>query len=193
MKTPSFLFLQLTLTFFLAFAHYSCYAYKTTTITVTLDDDNGVVPLFDGLSDNGVVPLFDGLSDNGVVPLFDGLSDNGVVPLFDGLSDAKGSAKKCDRQISIEQLDHCQMHLTQWTYKLRLAVGNPNPRQQEHLQQCCQQLREVDNKCRCEAVQKVLDQARLQQSGGQQQQMVQKAQMLPNDCNLKIQQCTIRV
>nr|ACS74805.1 preproalbumin PawS1 [Helianthus annuus]ACT34883.1 preproalbumin PawS1 [Helianthus annuus] len=120
------------------------------------------------------------------------IEDNGrctksIPPICfpDGLDNPRGC------QIRIQQLNHCQMHLTSFDYKLRMAVENP--KQQQHLSLCCNQLQEVEKQCQCEAIKQVVEQAQkqLQQGqGGQQQvqQMVKKAQMLPNQCNL---QCSI--
>ncbi|KAM0007240.1 putative AAI/SS protein [Helianthus debilis subsp. tardiflorus] len=120
------------------------------------------------------------------------IEDNGrctksIPPICfpDGLDNPGGC------QIWIQQLNHCQMHLTSFDYKLRMAVENP--KQQHHLNLCCNQLQEVEKQCQCEAIKQVVEQAQkqLQQGqGGQQQvqQMVKKAQMLPNQCNL---QCSI--
>nr|AFQ93665.1 preproalbumin PawS1 [Tilesia baccata] len=113
----------------------------------------------------------------------------------DGLDDnRKGSREQCDKkQISIQQLNHCEMHLTSsssFDYKLMMAVENPQ--QEEHLSLCCNQLRQVEEKCQCEAIKQVVEQAqKQQQQGGRQgqkmmrEQMRKKAQMLPNQCNLK--------
>nr|AFQ93659.1 preproalbumin PawS1 [Heliopsis helianthoides var. scabra] len=98
---------------------------------------------------------------------------------MDGLDNPRGC------QIPIQQLNHCQMHLTSFDYKLRMAVENP---QQQHLGLCCNQLQQVQEQCQCEAIKEVLEQAFSYTQGAQGQmmeRMVQKAQMLPNQCNLR--------
>nr|AFQ93663.1 preproalbumin PawS1 [Perymenium macrocephalum] len=104
----------------------------------------------------------------------------------DGLDNRKGSREKCDKkQIPIQQLNHCEMHLTSFDYNLRMSVENP---QQEHLSLCCNQLQQVEEKCQCEAINQVVEQAQKQQKGGQKmskEQIKKKAQMLPNQCNLQ--------
>nr|ACS74804.1 preproalbumin PawS2 [Helianthus annuus]AGS32295.1 albumin precursor [Helianthus annuus] len=113
-----------------------------------------------------------------------GCIEGSPVCFPDGLDNPRGC------QIPIQKLNHCQMHLASFDYKLRMAVENPK---QQHLNLCCNQLQEVEKQCQCEAIKQVVEQAQkhLQQGqGGQQQvqQMVKKAQMLPNQCNL---QCSI--
>nr|ARD06076.1 PawS-like protein 1b [Hymenopappus tenuifolius] len=149
------LLLALTLTAIVAFSAVS--AYRTTITTTTIEDNGLVPPVYDGL-DNGLIP-----------PIADGLQDN----------NRRGSGEQCGRQISSEQLNHCEMHLTR-------------PQEQQHLQQCCSQLRRVSEQCQCDAIQQVFDQARQQGGAGQMQQMLSKAQRLPNDCRLEVQDCPIR-
>nr|AIW56802.1 PawS1b precursor [Zinnia haageana] len=105
----------------------------------------------------------------------------------DGLRD--NPREQCDRQISILQLNHCQMRLTT-SFDYMMAVENP--KQQEHLNLCCKQLQQVQEQCQCEAVRQVAKQALKQlqqQPGGQKrimaEQVVKTAQTLPNKCNLK--------
>ncbi|KAJ0601404.1 putative bifunctional inhibitor/plant lipid transfer protein/seed storage helical [Helianthus annuus] len=116
---------------------------------------------------------------------YGGCIEGSPVCFPDGLDNPRGC------QIPIQKLNHCQMHLASFDYKLRMAVENP--KQQHHLNLCCNQLQEVEKQCQCEAIKKEVEQAQrqLQQGqGGQQQvqQMVKKALMLPNQCNL---QCSI--
>nr|AIW56805.1 PawS1g precursor [Zinnia haageana] len=124
------------------------------------------------------------------------IQDNGPCYSYqscfpDGLGD--NPREQCDRQIPIQQLNHCQMHLTSsFGYKLRMPMENS--KQQQHLSLCCNQLQQVEEQCQCKAVRQVAKQALKQlpqQAGGQQQQqmmaeqMLKKAQNLPNQCNLK--------
>nr|ARD06073.1 PawS-like protein 1b [Dahlia pinnata] len=154
----------------LAFAKAS--AYKTT-ITTTITNDNGLFPYGpDSLKDNGLFPYGpDSLKDNGLFPY----GPDSLIRVNPKL----GSTEKC--RISVH-LEACRMHLTQ------------NGGQ---LEQCCQELKKVDDRCKCKAIQQVFDQARQQGQGqgqGQGQLMLQKkAQMLPNACMFKFHQCPIMV
>nr|AFQ93656.1 preproalbumin PawS1 [Iostephane heterophylla] len=106
----------------------------------------------------------------------------------DGLENPRGC------QIPIQKLNHCQMHLTQGTsfdYTLRMVVNPRQQEQQQHLNMCCSQLQEVERQCQCEAIKQVVEQAQKQlpksqgEQGQMMEQMVKKALMLPNQCNLK--------
>ncbi|KAI3675553.1 hypothetical protein L1987_85143 [Smallanthus sonchifolius] len=66
--------------------------------------------------------------------------------------------------------------------------------QQQGIQQCCQELQNVEEQCQCEAVKQVFRDVQQQQGqfGSQQtQQLKQRAQMIPNQCNLQSRQCQI--
>ncbi|CAK9176272.1 unnamed protein product, partial [Ilex paraguariensis] len=101
-------------------------------------------------------------------------------------------SQKCREQIQRQQqLPHCQAYLSQRSpYELAL-----NPQEQEeqeqYLRQCCQQLENIDEECRCRAVREAVRQS--QQGGGRQaeetREMAQRARDLPRRCNLEPQQC----
>ncbi|KAI7736197.1 hypothetical protein M8C21_007978 [Ambrosia artemisiifolia] len=113
------------------------------------------------------------------------VEDNGLVPpLLDGLDNPQ---EQCRSQIQSQQLDHCQMHLTQGIQNPR----RPFQREQQHLQQCCSQLNQVNPECQCDAIRQVFNEARRQ--GGQRaiSQIASKAQRLPNDCGLEVQHCPL--
>ncbi|KAL8239218.1 hypothetical protein R6Q59_015785 [Mikania micrantha] len=115
------------------------------------------------------------------------IDDTGVnTPWSTGLDNRKGSQEQCRTQIPIQQLNHCQMHLTQWTS----LVVNPMQKQQ-HLQQCCTQLKQVSKECQCDAIQQVFDEARQQAGVTQVRQMLSKAQRLPTECSLEVQECPL--
>nr|ARD06081.1 PawS-like protein 1g [Othonna arborescens] len=169
-------------------------AYKTTITTTTIEDNQYGPPVdFDSL-DNKYGPPVD----------FDSLDNKYGPPVdFDSLDNSRGgsSPAQCRRQIQGQQLSHCQMHISQQGGRSlveKLA-------QQPALQMCCNQLRQVDEQCQCQAIQQVVQQTlQQQQQGGrrgaqgiqqqQMQQILKKAQMIPNQCNLEIQEyCQIPI
>nr|AEK64771.1 preproalbumin PawS2 [Parthenium hysterophorus] len=112
---------------------------------------------------------------------YGGCIEGSPVCFPDGLDNPR------DCQVSIQQLNHCEMHLTSFEYKLRMAVENPK---QQHISLCCNQLQQVQEQCQCEAIEEVVEHVRMQlqqRQGGQQktEQMLRKARMLPNQCNLR--------
>ncbi|KAJ0470134.1 putative bifunctional inhibitor/plant lipid transfer protein/seed storage helical [Helianthus annuus] len=76
---------------------------------------------------------------------------------------------------TLKKLSHCQMHL----------LDNKPMVEQQRLNLCCNQLKEVEEDSQCEAIKQVVKQVPKQQHGGQLLQVLKKAQMLPNQCNIK--------
>nr|ARD06082.1 PawS-like protein 1c [Steirodiscus tagetes] len=111
----------------------------------------------------------------------------------DSLSNKKGISFQCRQEIPIQEVNHCQMHLTEgilFQDKLKMVVDNKQ--QQQHLQMCCRQLNNVDQQCQCNAIQVVFDEARMQGGGViKMRQMLDKAQNLPKDCKLQVKDCPL--
>ncbi|CAI9303630.1 unnamed protein product [Lactuca saligna] len=122
------------------------------------------------------------------------------------------SQGQCRRRIQGQQVSHCQMHITEGSSSEGDLISMPvvRPKQQEpHLQLCCQQLRNVEEECQCEAINEAFEEAQKkqqqqQQQGGRRggqgqqgrgqlvQQMLRRAEQIPDQCNLQIQQCRIQ-
>ncbi|GER29062.1 2S albumin [Striga asiatica] len=109
-----------------------------------------------------------------------------------------GQQEQCQRQIQGRQFRSCQRYLSQRSkYNSddeAMIEMNPGQQGQESLRECCQQLHNVNEQCRCEAIRHAVRQ--LQQQEGQQMgqsQVYQKATELPRRCNMRPQQCQIRV
>ncbi|KAH6806120.1 hypothetical protein C2S51_030951 [Perilla frutescens var. frutescens] len=115
--------------------------------------------------------------------------------------DREGS-QQCSQQVQSRRFRSCQRYLQQQQRNgdemedevLEMAAGNP---QQQYLQECCQQLKEMDRQqCGCEAIKQAVRQA--QQGGrsyqtGQSEQIYQRARELPRRCGLSEQQCHFNV
>ncbi|KAL2523670.1 2S seed storage protein 5 [Abeliophyllum distichum] len=96
-----------------------------------------------------------------------------------------------------QQLYHCKMYLSQGSQSEQISLRSiRNPRQQEeHLDDCCQQLRNMSERCRCQAIKQVVQQQ--EQQGGKYQtremeEILQKAENLPSKCDVEPKQCQIR-
>ncbi|GFZ06523.1 hypothetical protein Acr_18g0006930 [Actinidia rufa] len=94
--------------------------------------------------------------------------------------------QQCREQIQRQQnLRHCQMYLAQGRDQYEVAmVTDINPQQQQHLRECCQQLRSMDEECRCDGVRTAVRQQQGQREREEMGQVMQKAQDLPSKCNL---------
>ncbi|XP_076920494.1 2S seed storage albumin protein-like [Bidens hawaiensis] len=164
-------FFALTFMAIIAFSVVS--AYKTTIVTTIIEGNKWTWP------NNGL--------DNGR-GYIDGFGLDNGQGLVDGLDNPTSS------QIPIEQLNHCKMHLTQGIIFDKMAVRPFKHHQEQHLQQCCSQLKQVFEQCQCDAIQQVFSKA-WQQKGGLHMvsEIASKAYKLPSDCGLKLHDCRLAV
>ncbi|PSS16260.1 2S sulfur-rich seed storage protein large chain 2 like [Actinidia chinensis var. chinensis] len=102
--------------------------------------------------------------------------------------------QQCREQIQRQQnLRHCQMYLARGRDQYEVAmVTDRNPRQQQHLRECCQQLQKIDEECRCEGVRTAVRQQQGQREQEEMRQVMQEAQDLPSKCNLSPRRCHIQ-
>ncbi|XP_057506580.1 2S sulfur-rich seed storage protein 1-like [Actinidia eriantha] len=100
--------------------------------------------------------------------------------------------QQCREQIQRQQnLRHCQMYLAQGRDQYEVAMVTDR-NQQQHLRECCQQLRSIDEECRCEGVRMAVRQQQGQREREEMRQVMQKAQDLPSRCNLSPRRCEIQ-
>ncbi|PIN25686.1 hypothetical protein CDL12_01565 [Handroanthus impetiginosus] len=105
--------------------------------------------------------------------------------------------QRCLQQLQGRQFRSCQRYISQRRSPYEeevLEMTTEDPRQQEeHLRECCQQLRNVDEQCQCEAIKYVVRE--VQQEGGSQQlrELYERVSELPRRCSLKTQRCEFRV
>ncbi|KAL0338635.1 UNVERIFIED_CONTAM: 2S albumin [Sesamum angustifolium] len=115
--------------------------------------------------------------------------------------EANQQSQQCRRELQGRQFRSCQMYLSQGRSPYGgddavLEMSTGNQQSEQSLRECCQQLRNVDERCRCEAIRHAVRQQ--QQEGGsyqegQSQQVYQRARDLPRRCNMRPQQCQFRV
>lgn len=123
---------------------------------------------------------------------------------LDDEANPRGQQQQCQRQLQGRQFRSCQSYLSQrgssqYEEEEKEEMGgglemNPS-QQQQYLRDCCEQLQNVEQQCRCEAIQHAARQAQQQQGSGRQQsseQVYQRARELPRQCNFR-QQCQFQV
>ncbi|XP_062080647.1 2S seed storage albumin protein-like [Humulus lupulus] len=111
--------------------------------------------------------------------------------------------QRCEEQIRRQNLRQCQQYIREGRGQYGVLEFNNEAEnyisssQTQELQQCCNQLKRMDQQCQCEAMTHIMRQQRRQQgqqlSGERLQQMVQRAQNLPRVCGSGPQQCDVRV
>lgn len=101
------------------------------------------------------------------------------------------------------QVRDCKKYLTKSSpYAgdvLKMPVMDPRQEQeQEHLFDCCEELRGVDEECQCKAVRLAFRLAQREQQSGhrvgdehQQRHLLKKAQNIPSECHLRVKECSI--
>ncbi|KAG6437242.1 hypothetical protein SASPL_102154 [Salvia splendens] len=119
--------------------------------------------------------------------------------------------QQCRQQLQGREFRSCQLYFSQRSSNpyeeeveeevLEMSTGRQTRHRQPHLNECCEQLREMDrHQCGCEAIKHAVQQA--QQQGGrsryqtgqsESEQIYQKARSLPRMCGLREQQCQFRV
>ncbi|XP_047331371.1 2S seed storage albumin protein-like [Impatiens glandulifera] len=110
--------------------------------------------------------------------------------------------QRCQEQIQRQQqLRHCQMYLKEKSGRrssvLEMSTDN-NDDQDQYLDQCCQQLRNLNEQCRCKGLQEAVRQQQQQTRGGergqteqsQKQRIVDEAERLPSRCEVSPRSCT---
>lgn len=119
-----------------------------------------------------------------------------------------GQSRRCQRQIQQQrqQIRRCQQYLSprrgpsdEMDATIKQYGQGQQGQKQQQLQECCQGLRNLENRCQCqgvrEAVRRALEQLGQGQQGPQGQKEVQQikeaARYLPQQCRLEIQQCPV--
>ncbi|KAK4744122.1 hypothetical protein SAY87_010434 [Trapa incisa] len=105
----------------------------------------------------------------------------------------EGIRESCREQIRKQHnLVHCQQVLSRGSKLIMLAGDETNAGQ---LKDCCQQLRQVEERCRCQGIEKILQvqqkQGKLQ--GRRLREAIQTGENLPNMCRMSPQSCDISV
>ncbi|KAH0654143.1 hypothetical protein KY289_031821 [Solanum tuberosum] len=89
--------------------------------------------------------------------------------------------QSCQEQIQSQKLNHCRMLLSRKELSMVTKDDHEMRNQQEHLQQCCQELRNIDTKCRCPALKTMVTRVP--------ELMSQRARSLPRACNIEPTEC----
>ncbi|EPS71352.1 hypothetical protein M569_03411 [Genlisea aurea] len=129
-----------------------------------------------------------------------------------------GREQQCRQEVQRRRFHNCARYLSQGrrgTYSREdedgiAMVNQGRTREDQSLQQCCNELQNVQRQCQCEAIRQAAQQAQQEQGkewrgersrgggaggygGGQSEQIYRRAQDLPNRCQLSEQQCQFRL
>ncbi|XP_038889520.1 2S albumin-like [Benincasa hispida] len=101
--------------------------------------------------------------------------------------------ERCRQMRAREEIGRCAEYLTQQSrrpYVLEMrGIENQRRRGGELLNECCNELRNVDEECRCELLEEIVSMERRKGGGQEERQMFQRARNLPSMCGIRPQQC----
>lgn len=73
------------------------------------------------------------------------------------------------------------------------SFDEDNQKQQQHnFQRCCQQLKRMDEQCRCEGLRQMVKQRQGELQAHEMREMMQCARDLPNECGVGPDRCAMR-
>ena len=103
------------------------------------------------------------------------------------------SGESCSEQLQQQQfLNHCQMHLRLQCQSGRFDSNTSD--ESQHFQLCCRQLKQMDRGCRYDGLNMMMRELMREEKGQQEiQEMMQMAQNLPNQCNMKPRRCEMEM
>ena len=97
----------------------------------------------------------------------------------------------CRQQLQEQQyLNDCQRYLRQ---QIQQSERFDTTSEREQRQQCCRQLKQLSRNCRCDGLNEMLRQLKGQLQGQDLREMMQIAQNLPKECNIKPRSCEIEM
>ncbi|KAJ6337947.1 hypothetical protein OIU76_007592 [Salix suchowensis] len=81
---------------------------------------------------------------------------------FDDQS-SRGRSGSCQEQIRRAELGSCEQYVSQSRPRIALRGTHSSRGDQGHAQQCCQQIRQVDRQCQCDALRSMIEEQTQQQ------------------------------
>ncbi|KAL0443379.1 UNVERIFIED_CONTAM: 2S seed storage protein 1 [Sesamum latifolium] len=103
------------------------------------------------------------------------------------VAEEEENQRGCERESRQCRMRHCM----QWMRSMRggyedsfVRSAEANQGQFEHFRECCNELRDVQSQCRCEALRCMMRQMQQEGMGQEMQQMQQMMQYLPRMCGM---------
>nr|AJO68010.1 alpha-amylase inhibitor [Trichosanthes kirilowii] len=105
--------------------------------------------------------------------------------------DNQGRQQRCRQMSAREKLRSCEQYLRQQSRDVLLMRGIDNPRRKEggSFDECCSELRNVDEQCRCDLLEEIAREEQRQARGQEGRQLLDKARNLPSMCGLRPDRC----
>ncbi|KAH7675674.1 Bifunctional inhibitor/lipid-transfer protein/seed storage 2S albumin protein [Dioscorea alata] len=119
-----------------------------------------------------------------------------TVTTYETMDENDQMSRKCQQEMMQTRMDSCREFMRSGRMAmLRTILRDEEQEHQQPPQECCSNLSNLSRDCRCPILQKVMQE--MQQSspgeqGQQQQEMVARAERLPEMCGLRPQRCQMR-
>ncbi|XP_058072669.1 2S seed storage albumin protein-like [Magnolia sinica] len=109
--------------------------------------------------------------------------------------ESQSQQQRCQQEVQRKPLDSCRTYL-QYGQGGRLLMVGTARNQGQVPQECCQQMRNVREECRCEALRQMVREQQQQPGQGEfqgeeQEEIQQRAENIPDQCKLRPQSCQI--
>ncbi|KAK4393771.1 2S albumin [Sesamum angolense] len=100
-------------------------------------------------------------------------------------------SQRCRQQIERQRLSSCREYLIDSSRSVRMEGGNQGRSWREEFPRCCEALEQIEEQCRCQAVQQVVQQEgeREELQGREVREMLETAQSLPSLCRISPHYC----
>ncbi|KAK4416683.1 2S albumin [Sesamum alatum] len=100
-------------------------------------------------------------------------------------------SQRCRQQIERQRLSSCREYLIDSSRSERMEGENQGRSWREEFPRCCEAFEQIDEQCRCQAVQQVVQQQRQggELQGREMREMLQTAQSLPSLCRISPRYC----
>ena len=96
----------------------------------------------------------------------------------------------CRQELQQQQyLNECEQYLRQQCQQSQSDRESTDSRQQQQMEQCCDQLRDMSRRCRCDGLKEMVREQLGHLQGDERRQVMQMARNLPNECNLRPRRC----
>ncbi|POO00443.1 HMW glutenin [Trema orientale] len=102
-----------------------------------------------------------------------------------------GSRQECRQQVQGRDLSHCRMFMMEETSR-RGGGGRRDDElvnYSQHLDQCCNQLRQINERCRCEGLRMEIERQKGQIGREDMREMMRTAENIPSMCRMGPSSC----
>ncbi|KAM7254770.1 hypothetical protein ACFE04_020011 [Oxalis oulophora] len=106
--------------------------------------------------------------------------------------DEANPSRSCQQQIKGRPLTSCEEFLKECSRSPRMMMLESESRCSQQKQDCCDEMKEMDEQCRCQGIKKMMQRQQGQMGQQQMEKMTEKAMDLPRMCRMGPGSCEMR-